>query len=117
MIGAKHEGIEVEQLNALGNAWTKREGETRWYVNDWQDAIGLEVQYYKTGNVADVSWPPYGEDGHPSNCWYKKYVAGTKVWIDADGAVHVDYCKEDAVAKAVIEAVGGRIEAAIAGAE
>lgn len=107
MIGAKHEGIEVEQLNALGNAWSKKTGETRWYVNNWKEMIGLEVQYYNTGNVADVKMGGHQE----SNNWYKKYVAATKVWVDAEGAVHVDYCREEDVEKRIIAAIDARIEA------
>ncbi len=117
MIGKQHMGITEEQLNALGSAWTKREGETRWYVNDWQDAIGMEVVYYNTGNVSDVYYhggPSSHGEGHPSNYWYKKNVAGTKVWIDAEGAVHVDYCKDDAVARDIVDRIGERIEAAMA---
>ena len=117
MIGAKHEGIEVEQLNALGNAWTKREGETRWYVNDWQEMIGMEVVYYNTGNVSDVYYhggPDSHGEGHPSNYWYKKNVAGTKVWIDSDGAVHVDYCTDAGVEKDIVAKLEERIEAVMA---
>jgi len=109
MIGNTHAGITEEILNTLGNKWEKKTNEIRWYVNDWMDAIELEVGYYKTGNVSDVAWHGDGR----SNCWYKKYVMGTKVWIDIDGAVHVDYCKETAVERAIIEAIGKRIEAAI----
>ena len=114
MIGKQHMGITEEVLDSLGNRWEKKQGEVRWYVNDWQEMIGMEVAYYNTGNVCDVVWPAYGASGHPSNCWYKKYVMGTKVWIDADGAVHVDWCKEDSVAKAIVEALDGRIEAVMA---
>ena len=95
-----------EVLSKIGKKWTKKDGEIRWYVNDWQDLIGLEVSYYKTGNVSDVSLK--GE--HCSNCWFKKYVQGTKVWVDVQGGVHVDYCKEDFVEDAIVKAVGAKIK-------
>lgn len=112
-------GITEEQLDTLGKRWTKRNGEVRWYVNDWMDAIGMEVQYYKTGNVADVYY--HGGNGwhgenHPSNSWYKRYVQDTKVWIDAEGSVHVDYCKDEGVERDIIRKIGERIQNAISGA-
>lgn len=116
MIGMEHIGITEEQLNGLGNRWAKKDGEVRWYVNDWQDAIGMEVVYYNTGNVSDVYYHGgngWHGDGHPSNSWYYKNVAGTKVWLDAQGRVHVDYCKDAGVGRDIIAKVGERIQAAI----
>lgn len=120
MIGSKHVGITEEQLNALGNAWTKKAGEARWYVNDWEDAIGMELVYYKSGNLSDVYYhggPASHGEGHPSNYWYSRNVSGTKVWIDADGAVHVDYCKDRGVEEDIIARIGERIEALMAPVE
>ena len=117
MIGIEHMGVTEEQLNGLGNRWAKRDGEVRWYVNDWMDAIGMEVVYYNTGNISDVYYhggpASHGED-HPSNYWFKKSVAGTKVWIDAEGRVHVDYCKDAGVERDIVAKVGERIEALLA---
>ena len=116
MIGNEHMGVTEEQLNGLGNRWAKRDGEVRWYVNDWMDAIGMEVVYYNTGNISDVYYhggPASHGEGHPSNYWFKKSVAGTKVWIDIEGRVHVDYCKDAGVERDIIAKVGERIQAAI----
>ena len=107
MIGLANVGLTGEQLDSIGNRWEKKKGETRWYVNDWMKLIGLEVSYYKTGNVADVSL----KGQHCSNCWFKKYVQGTKVWVDSEGRVHVDYCKESDVEKAIVEALDAKMEA------
>lgn len=116
MIGMEHIGITEEQLNGLGNRWAKKDGEVRWYVNDWQDAIGMEVVYYKTGNVSDVYYHGgngWHGDGHPSNSWYYKNVAGTKVWIDIQGRVHVDYCKDAGVERDIVAKVGERVQAVL----
>lgn len=95
-----------EILNTIGKAWKKSDDEIRWYVNDWQEMIELDVRYYNTGNVSHVEW---GEE-EKSNCWFKRYVQRTKVWMDSDLKVHVDYCDESAVRKAIVNALESRIE-------
>ena len=95
-----------EILSRIGKAWTKSNGEIRYYVNDWQEMIDLDVGYYKTGNVFDVTYK--GE--RRSNCWYKKYVSRTKVWVDESYKVHVDYCEDSDIEKAVVKAVGTKID-------
>ena len=95
----------MDGLETIGKKWTKKDGEVRYYVNDWKDMIGLEVEYYKTGNVSNVVFR--GEQC--SNCWFKKYVASTKVWISEDKKVHVDYCKDGVVENAIIEALEKKI--------
>lgn len=117
MIGMEHIGITEEQLNALGKAWTKKAGETRWYVNGWQALIGMEVQYHRSGNVSDVFWTVDGERKNPSNSWYSKYVASTKVWLDAQGRVHVDRCESRCVEEAVVEALDRIVERMVAPAQ
>ena len=96
----------IEKIKAIGNAWKKNDGSVRYYINGWKDMIGLEVDYYKTGHVSDVSFK--GE--HCSNCWFKKYVASTKVWVSEEGQVHVDYCKDENVEQSIIEAVTKAIQ-------
>jgi hypothetical protein len=115
MIGEKHTGVTEEVLDSLGKRWEKKDGQVRWYVNDWEDIIGLEVLYYNTGNISAVYYDNGNDwhgEGHPSNRWYARYVSGTKVWIDADGAVHVDYCKDAKVEKDIIAKVGAKISEA-----
>ena len=90
----------------IGKAWKANNGTIRYYVNDWQDMIGLEVRYYKTGNVSGVSFQNYGM----SNSHYNKYIAGTKVWIDEADGIHVDYCRDDEIKDAIIEAVGKKLK-------
>ena len=103
--------ITTEILNMIGNEWVKPgSGQIRYYVNDWKDLIGMEVEYYNTGNVCDVRY-----DGrNPSNCWFKKYVQSTKVWVDVEGGVHVDYCRDEYVEEHIIRVVTERIERLVA---
>ena len=95
----------MTNYEAIGKKWTKDNGEVRYYVNDWKDMIGLEVYYYKTGNVSSV----FFGDKQWSNNFYKKYVMGTKVWIGENGKVHVDYCRDEDIEEIIIEAVEKRI--------
>lgn len=86
-----------------------RGGGPRWYVNDWQEIIGMKVYYYNTGNVSEVDMPD--EDGIMrqcmSNCHWKKYVQDTKVWFGEDGALHVDHCRDDHIEGLILRKVGG----------
>lgn len=92
---------------SIGKPWVSSRGELRFYVNDWMDMIDLDVEYYNTGNVCYVAW--HGEK--MSNSWFKRYVAGTKVWIGEDGQVHVDYCNRSSVESEIREALTARIAA------
>ena len=48
------------------NEWTDRKGNTRRYINGWLEALyGMEVEYYKTGNIGVANRkylpePPWG---------------------------------------------------------
>lgn len=98
--------MTAENREQIGNAWRARDGSIRYYVNDWQDMIGLEVRHYKTGNVSSV----YFQDYQMSNNHYNKYISGTKVWIDENDGIHVDYCRDSEIESAIIEAVGKRLQ-------
>lgn len=81
--------------------WTARNGSVRYYVNDWKNIMDINVEYHNTGNVKSVVY-----DGFEwSNNYYKKRVSATKVWFDADGQVHVDYCGCEDLEKAIAEKV------------
>lgn len=42
-----------EQLVAIGGSrWTSRTGVERYYINTWPEMIGLDVEWYKSGNVS-----------------------------------------------------------------
>ena len=86
MIGSKHIGITEEILDQLGSRWTKKEGETRWYVDGVREKVG---KYCK--------------------CEFN----GVKVWLDAEGAVHVDHCLHEAVERDIVERIGRLVEAAV----
>ena len=100
---------------SIGKKWEPRNGQTRYYVNDWKQIIGLHVEYYKTGNVSEV-WMDSGET--LSNYHYKKYLADTKVWIgEEDGQVHVDYCGNDMIKSRIISKVEELIDKKIGAKE
>lgn len=97
----------MTKIEEIGNAWTHpKTGEVRYYVNDWQDMVELEVCYYKTGNVSAV----YFKDEERSNSWFKKHVAGTKVWVSENKEVHVDYCDDGEVENAIKDALNAMLD-------
>lgn len=95
-------------LAKIGKLWTPDRGQSRYYINNWMDLIGLTVYYYNTGNVSCVEW----KDGtEMSNNHYKRYIQNTKVWIGAeDRMVHIDYCDDARVKNKIAKAVEGLLE-------
>lgn len=73
----------IAKLEAAGfNRWTK-DNMDRMYVNATR--LGLEVDYYKTGNVRNAKWQ--GES--ISNADGRRLLA-SKIWIDVKtGELHV----------------------------
>ncbi len=86
MIGEKHIGITEEILDSLGSRWSKKDGETRWYVNGIREKVGT---------------------------WCKSEFSGVKVWLDRDGAVHVDHCLHSAVEKDILAKMDRMVEEAM----
>lgn len=68
------------------NEWEHpRTGETRRYVKNWAEAVGLEIARYGTGNISGA-WIndekiPNGRAGA---------ILSAKVWLDESDGVHVD---------------------------
>ena len=99
----------IAKLEAAGfNRWQKN-GMDRLYVN--MSTLGLEVSYYKSGNVSSAHW-----QGEPVSNADGRRLLATKVWIDVKtGELHVKtdfhryYCEEElnveAVAAAYVESI------------
>lgn len=72
------QGIEL-------NEWTNpRNGETRYYVNNLAEIIGLEIETYKSGSISSATLK--GE--HISNNKASRAVSGLKAWLTEDGEIH-----------------------------
>ena len=94
------QGIEL-------NEWANpRNGETRYYVNDLAGIIGLEVEYYQTGNIAGATLK--GE--YISNNKAARAVSGLKVWLTEDGEIHTQGASE--YADEIVAAIKAAQEAA-----
>lgn len=100
----------MEQINkavekGLATEWTHpRTGAKRYYLN--RDSlvalIGLEMDYYKTGNVCNCEYTYRGEKYRTSNrCAYHNWM---KIYFDEDGELHSDF-NYDHVEDAIIEGV------------
>jgi len=102
---AKKEGAmkTVEELEELGfKRWTKGNLD-RMYIN--AKDLGLEVGYYKTGNV---QWAEF-EGSSISNCQARKLL-GAKTYIDLKtNKIHSDH---DWLAEAASKIVGNGYEVA-----
>ena len=69
-------------LEAGGKRWSKY-GKDRIYID--VETLGLEVSYYKTGNVSNAAWQGEGISNNDA-----RRLLGSKVYVDcADGSLHV----------------------------
>ncbi|MFB7672964.1 hypothetical protein ACFC26_16300 [Kitasatospora purpeofusca] len=79
----------TETMVAIGgNRWQKG-GMDRVYFDNWADLAGLDVSYYKSGNINGASWQGEGI----SNAQARLILGSiSKVWFDAaDGKLHCRY--------------------------
>jgi len=68
------------------NGWTNpTTGEHRRYLNGWEEAIGLRIHYYGTGNVSSATL----DRAHISNTSASHMDA--KIWLDDADQLHVDH--------------------------
>ena len=70
----------------VGNYWTPPvTGEERVYLDDWRPLVGIEFDYYKTGNIRHAYL-----DGEKvsNNAGYA--LQNIRVWLDQLERVHVD---------------------------
>ena len=96
---------DIEKLEAAGAKRWSKYGKDRLYID--AKTLGLELSYYKTGNVSSAKWQ--GES--VSNADGRR-LGSSKVYVDvADGSLHVstDYWSSDddaldKVAKRFVEA-------------
>ena len=66
-------------------AWIKPDtGEERHYLQNWREAIGLEVTWFNTGNIR---WA-FLDGQRISNTRASRI--SMKPWFDSDGKLHVD---------------------------
>lgn len=81
----------IETMTAIGGSeWTSRDGSKhRVYINDWHALAGLDVSYYKTGNVNGATLGgraiANGRVAGIANAIAKVYYDTT------DGALHVTH--------------------------
>ena len=67
--------------------WRKPGGGNRYYVQNLPELIGLELNYYKTGNISSARLN--GE--HCSNTRaYREIGECGRVWLDDNDVIHVD---------------------------
>lgn len=72
-------------VKAILSEWTDSRGHVRRYCSNVAEIIGLEVDRYKTGNIATATVNGVGI----SNSAAGRLLA-VKVWLDSDNQVHVD---------------------------
>lgn len=85
----------IETMTAIGGSrWTKA-GKDRVYLNDWIQYTGLEMSYYKSGNVSSASLDGRGiANGRVGRI----LSAVSKVYFDAaDSRLHVQHYGADSV--------------------
>jgi hypothetical protein len=67
-----------KQIERIGGSPWERAGKSRVYLNDWGPMIGLQVNYYGTGNVSSVTL-----DGQLiSNNRATRLLGGAEVYLE-----------------------------------
>ena len=65
--------------------WVKPDtGEERHYLQNWREAIGLEITWYNTGNIR---WALL--DGQPISNTHASQIT-MNPWFDSEGKLYVD---------------------------
>lgn len=68
------------------NEWINpRNGQVRRYINGWHEAVGIEVEYYNSGNVREAALDGYAI----SKAAFQHLDA--KIWLDENDSIHIDY--------------------------
>jgi hypothetical protein len=73
--------IPDEHAALIGRRW-ERNGTVRYYINDWHTLVGLDVEFYGTGNVRSATF-----QGEPVSNTKATRLLGGRLWIE-DGAVY-----------------------------
>lgn len=90
-------------LGKIGNAWTPSNGgQTRYYVNDWKELIGMEPVRNKAGIRA---WLFDGAEVRGGE------IAKTKVWIGEDLSIHVEWMEYEDIKARIIDTLTAKIDA------
>ena len=91
------------------NTWEHpRTGETRRYVKNWAEAVGLEVGRYGTGNISGA-WL----DGQKIPNGRAAAILAAKVWLDESDGIHIDGLSDYAQAYLTAEDIEAAIEEAL----
>lgn len=100
--------MNMDKVRQVGSEWKHpRTGEARYYLNEWHDMIeGLKIGRYNTGNISSATL-----DGEKiSNGKAGKTINQVdKVWISADGDIHV-IGHENSKALMTLSEISDRIE-------
>ena len=70
------------------NHWVHpKTGEHRFYIQNWREAIGLSVDFYKSGNVRAASLNGIKISNSTAERLYMK------LWFDTEKRLHVDHLR------------------------
>lgn len=68
------------------STWTNpSNGQVRRYVSGWEEAAGIEVWHYKTGNVAGATYQGKAIANNRAT-----HIGNIKVWVDEDRMVYIE---------------------------
>lgn len=88
----------MENIELDYDAWTHpRTGEIRFYINNWQPIMGIEIYRYNTGNISAA----YIGDEKISNALGGETIRG-KVYFTSDGTIHAYWRCGTAITEAEI---------------
>lgn len=100
---------QTAKIETIGKKWIHPgTGEVRYYINKAYTYGGLDVEFYKSGNVSDA----YLNGESISNRRARSLMASVdKVWMTEDGKIHaIGYSTEHDFFKAVCEGIHKALE-------
>ena len=91
------------------NAWTPSNGQTRYYLNDWQESLlGLDIEYRKSGSILFAEL-----NGEKISNTEAARMSSAKLWMDEAGEWHLDrWAGRDMTAAQVLELVTAKLATA-----
>lgn len=84
---------DEQAIDILGAKLWEKNGYRRFYLNNWTELAGVEISYYKSGNISSAT---LGGELISNSKAYKLGLAGGKVWIE-NGQVRTQYLAEPVV--------------------
>lgn len=79
--------ITDQQAALIGRRWEGSNGTVRYYMNDWAELLGFQVERYNTGNLRSVRLPDGESISNSKAAWLltgKVFIQDGKLYAQVD---------------------------------